>query len=372
MRVKIFVHPESKKSFWQTQALKAIAAEILRKRYTAEYLEADSLTDLDLNRIFSEEEKKVLLYIGYSQKETRRDLIHLAKLGIHTLLINYGSQNFASTCSRVRLNYRDGIEKCIAYLTANRHDRIALFGVNPTSSTDMLQDECFAEYLRNMGEDPARYTYYNYGSINECFARFAQNRDLYNAVICTNNVVALSLLHRLHEIGVRVPEDLYLISCGCTTMLAERSTPTITTIAVDQNEIGMQAVLAYATLMKNPGNISLTVRVSATLAVRGSTNFDPDPGSMIFPPLSPTPSPVNFYADPDAQSFFNAELLLLNSDELDQGIIEGILAGETYPNIAEKLYTSENVVAYRVKRMYKITGCQKKSELVALLAAYLK
>ena len=372
MRIKIFVHPESKESFWQTQCLKAIAAEILHKRYTAEYLEASSVTDIDFDKVFAPDEKKVLLYIGYSQKDSRRALIYLAKRGIHTLLINYGGPNFSGSCSKVLLNYRDAIEKCIGYLAANNHDRIALVGVNPDSSTDCIQEESFAEYLRGIGADPARNIYYNYGSISNCFAKFAADRARYNAIICTNNVVALTLLHRLGEIGVRVPEDIYLISCGCSTILGERSTPTITAIDADQNEIGRQTVLAYASLMKNPGNIAMTIRVETKLAVRGSTNFDPDPDTVIFPPCDTPVSAIDFYADPDAKSFFNAESLLLGSDELDQGILDGLLAGETYPSIAERLYTSENVIAYRIKRMFRITGCQRKGDLIALLNRYLK
>ena len=372
MNIKIFVHPESKESFWQTQCLKAIAAEILHKRYTADYLEAASLVDIDFSKVFAPDEKKVLLYIGYSPKDSRRDLIHLAKLGIHTLLINYGGPNFSGSCSKVLLNYRDAIERCIGYLAANKHDRIALVGVNPNSSTDSIQEESFAEYLRGIGSDPKRDIYYNYGSISNCFAKFAANRSNYNAIICTNNVVALTLLHRLGEIGVRVPEDIYIISCGCSTILGERSAPTITAIAADQNEIGRQTVLAYASLMKNPGNIAMTIRVGTKISVRGSTNFDPDPDTVIFPPCIEPASGVDFYADPDAKSFFNAESLLLGSDELDQGILDGLLAGETYPKIAERLYTSENVISYRIKRMFRITGCQRKSDLIALLNRYLK
>ena len=37
-----------------------------------------------------------------------------------------------------------------------------------------------------------------------------------------------------------------------------------------------------------------------------------------------------------------------------------------------QLFTSENVISYRIKRMCKTTGCTKKAELVALLAPYFK
>ena len=370
MRIKIYVLPEYKESFWSSQSLKAVAAEILRKRYTPEYIEAASVTEIDFDKVFADGEKRVLLYIGYSLWRTPSDLSYLAEHGIHTLLLNYESTNFTGSCSRVLLNYRDAIEKCVGYLTANGHDRIALIGVNPHSTVDMLKKDRFAEYLRMKGDETARSVYYNNGSIEGCLTDFLSNHDDYNAVICVNDVSALALLRRLKEHNLRVPEDLYVISCGFSTMLAEHAAPTLTTVAADQNEIGAQAVQAYTSLMKNPANITLTVRVAPKLIVRGSTNFDPDSGAIIAP-SSPAPAPLfDFYADPDAKSFFNAESLLLGSDELDRGILAGILSGETYASIAERLYTSENVISYRMKRMFKMSGCEKKSELIALLTPY--
>lgn len=372
MRIKIYLQPDSKDSFWSKMAIKGVAAEILHKRYVADYIQADSVKEIDLDKEFKGEKKRVLLYIGYSPDTTQNDLVYLAKQGIHTLLLNYGFPGFSGSCSRVLVNYRDGMEKCIGYLTANKHDRIALFGVNPHSSTDMLKDECFAEYLRARGGNPSRDIYYNYGSIQNCFARFSENLRDYNAVICTNDIVAISLLHRLEALGIRVPEDLYIISCSYSTLLAERVKPGITMLAADKYETGVQAVFAYTALVKNPSDIALTVRVATKLTVRGSTNFDPAPPADVFPVYKTPSQVVNFYDDPDAQSFIHAESLLLNCDELDQGILEGILAGETYPSIAERLYTSENVISYRIKRMCKIAGCEKRQELIALLSPFLK
>ena len=297
---------------------------------------------------------------------------YLTDLGIHVLLLNFESPVLSGCCSRVLLNYRDGMQKSISYLVANKHDRIALFGINPNSSTDMLKDQYFVEYLRERGGNPTRDIYYNYGSISSCFTRFAENRTDYNAVICANDVAALTLTQRLSQIGVRVPEDMYVTSCGGSTILAERTNPSITTIAADQYEIGRQAILTYANLIKNPCDVAMTVKVAAKLTVRASTNYDENPNIDLFSPKIAAYPSVDFFADPDAQTILNAETLLLNSDELDQGILEGILAGETYPSIAERLYTSENVISYRIKRMCKITGCQRKSDLVALLSPFLK
>ena len=129
--------------------------------------------------------------------------------------------------------------------------------------------------------------------------------------------------------------------------------------------------MTYAHLYKNPCAVALTVKVTANLTVRASTNFDPDPGEDLISTLEKQVPNVDFYDDPVIREIFRVEELLASCDELDRGILDGILHGETYPSIAERLYTSENVISYRIKKMCKITATEKKSELIALLSPYL-
>lgn len=367
MTIKIYIHPEFKDTFWTQLTLKATAAEITRKRYTVEYVEAERVTDIDFDRLYTEDERRLLLYIGHSVSGTPRDLKYLTDNGIHVILINYESSVLTGNCSKVLLNYRDGMQKIISYFTANGHDRIALFGINPNSSTDMLKDSYFVEYLRERGGNPTRDIYYNYGSISGCFARFAESRNDYNAVICANDVVALALMRFLKESGIRVPEDIYVAACGGSSLL----NTSITSVFADQYELGRQAVLTYAHLYKNPCAVALSVKVEAKLTVRASTNFDPDPGKDLITTLDKQVPNVDFYDDPIIRSIFRLETLYLNCDELDRNILAGVLAGETYPSIAERLYTSENVISYRIKKMCTVTGVGKKSELIALLKPYM-
>ncbi len=372
MNIKIYVHPEFKDTFWTQLSLKATAAEITRKRYSAEYIEAENVADIDFDKVFLGEEKRILLYIGHSVSGTPKDLKVLTDNKVHVILLNYESSVLSGNCSKVLLNYRDGMQKSISYLTANKHNRIALFGINPNSSTDMLKDSYFVEYLRERGGNPSRDIYYNYGSIEDCFTRFAENKGNYNAVICANDVVAIALIKMLKNIGVNVPKDMYVTACGGSSMLSSITSPTITTVFADQYELGRQAVLTYSYLYKNPCDIALSVKVEAKLTVRESTNFDLDIGENLITNLAKQVPNVDFYDDPIIQDLFYVEALLLSSDELDRGIIDGIINGETYPSIAERLYTSENVISYRIKRMCKLTNTTKKSELVALVAPYLR
>ena len=372
MRIRIYIHPESKESFWSRFSLRAVAAEILKKRYTPEYIENTAVTDIDFDKYFDEGEKRVLMYIGFSAKDTLNDLAYLSTHGVHTLMLNYGYEEFSGSCSRVLLNCRDAMEKSIGYLLSNGRDRIALFGANPNSSTDILRLETFSEYCASIGHNVDDDTYYNYGMMLDCREKFAKNAKNYNAVICVNEIAAFMLMRWLSDSSIKVPQDMYVISCGYSTMLSEHMVPTLTSVSADQSDVGTQAVLAYSSLMKNPGNVALTVQVSANLSIGGSTDFAPDMNVTAFAPQSNIRPTVNFFRDPSVKNFFSVEMLLLESDELDRGILDGLIAGDTYPVMADRLFTSENVISYRIKRMCKIAGTASKLELVELITPYLK
>lgn len=373
MKVRIFIQSNTKEDFWNRQAQKALAAEILRKRYSVEYLEALDATELDLDSHFAAGEPRVLLYLGYSKFGTPKNLTTLIEHGIHPILINNGLANFSGSCSRVFINYRDAVEKAIGYLLANGRKRIALYGINPSSPTDKIMENCFADHLRALGKDPARDIYYNYAAITSCYDQFLPHVHAYDAIICANDIVAVTLLGSLRAAGISIPEEVFLLSCGVSTLLAEQAAVPITTVSVDHEAIARQAIMAYTLLQKNTGEMALTLRTAPQFRIRASTAFAPLPDTFSpeFPITETTPS-VNFYKDPVTQKFFHVEQLLLGCDELDLSLLAGLRNGLSYPQLAEQLFSSGNMISYRVKRMCRLAKCQNKEELLALVAPYFK
>lgn len=372
MRIFIYVQPDVKDTFWTKQTQKAIAAEILRKRHTSVYLHGATASEIDLDAAYAGEEKRILLYVGTSLKKTPVDLAFLAEHGVHIIRIHSGSDSFPADCSRVLLNYHDAIEKAICYLVGNGHDRIALFGVNPYSHTDIEMKNRFSAYLRSKGASAQRDIYYSRASIADCYASFFPYCAAYNAVICVNDMAAITLLHRLKADGVRVPEDLYIVSCGLSSVFANHPSTAITSVSADRDAISAQAVFAYATLLRASADITLNLRVAAKLTVRASTDFAPIPWRKRFTAHSFSPVPIDYFSDPAAKRFYSIESLLSSCDETDAGILDGLLVGESYSAIAERLFTSRNMVSYRVKRMCRLTESANREDLVALLRPYLE
>ena len=55
--------------------------------------------------------------------------------------------------------------------------------------------------------------------------------------------------------------------------------------------------------------------------------------------------------------------MLTKCDKLDMQILIGIMSNMTYIQLSEKLFVSENVISYRVKRLCKLSQLQSKGKL---------
>lgn len=88
------------------------------------------------------------------------------------------------------------------------------------------------------------------------------------AVIAYNDLVALGLLARWSELGVRVPEDISLIGFD-NSFVAELASPPLTSVGADLRRFGEAAVLSLIARIERQD--SPVVATTMTLTVRGST-----------------------------------------------------------------------------------------------------
>ena len=109
MDVKIYVNPEYKDALWSTLAIKAINAEIMRKRYTPVFIDAPEVSEIDFDSLYEPGEKRLMVYIGAQLAITPAVLARFNDCGVHVVFLNYESQNLVSGHSKILLNYKDGM-----------------------------------------------------------------------------------------------------------------------------------------------------------------------------------------------------------------------------------------------------------------------
>ncbi len=97
-----------------------------------------------------------------------------------------------------------------------------------------------------------------------------QNRNLPDAIICANNYIAYGCVNALKENGIRIPEDMGVVTFD-DYPFSQILSPRLTVINIDVYDMGIQAGKLILNKMKKP---NLQVQFYCTLpsiTVRGST-----------------------------------------------------------------------------------------------------
>lgn len=131
------------------------------------------------------------------------------------------------------------------HLTGCGHRRLAYFGVHSDSGTEgqhysgVTREQCFLEELRKRQLPPPDKT----GDEIPHAAAFLRHHVLQNkvtAVLCYNYLRAERILHAAWQLGIRVPEELSVVSFDDHRTL-ETTTPPVTACRQDGYEMGTLA-----------------------------------------------------------------------------------------------------------------------------------
>lgn len=113
------------------------------------------------------------------------------------------------------------------------------------------------------------------------------------AVVAFNDLVAFGLLSRLNETGVAVPDDISIVGCD-DIELARYATPSLTTLAIPQAELGRHAWHRLQDVISGAATTAEVTRFEPRLEVRASTGPVParaaDASSADETPSSPAVS----------------------------------------------------------------------------------
>ncbi len=362
MTVYVYIDPEYNGSVWCSQTLKGLTGEAAKRHYGIYFLESDDIFSLNLDKVYGEEEKRVLIVLTTRVMTDTKFYDHFAKNKVSLLFVNHQSNLLAENYSNVLVDYREGMSQAQEYLKSLNKTKTALFAINPASSTDQIKKDYFLSDFK--AEDDIIY---NNGSLEECCKSF--KKEKYDSVICANDIAAYFLMNNLKKQNVKIPEDLYVVSFG-DSLLSQMGTPTLTTISVDHTKLGREALHAYSYLYRREEGVRISVYVTPKLNVRQSTAEEiPASNAAKNETASTVVDPM--YSDMWAQRLLKLEKMLGSCDENDFKILKGIRNGKTYSQLAEELFMSEKTISYRVTCMRNIMGFSTKEELGEILSEYI-
>ncbi len=352
MIIYVITEPNYKNSIWCRQTVSGIKHCAKQKRYEIVITDPESVT---------KSMTKTVILIGTSTSWMEKTHEKLNLLGIHTIIISYRPENGLDNTSLVLIDHISAARLCMDYLCACKRENIALYGINPNSSADKVKEKCFLERFTD------KDVYYNNGNLKECFSEFAQNIKKYNSVICSNDIAAVSLIKNLDSESIKVPEDMFVISFG-NTLIGKCFNPGITSVSLNHSELGIQAVRISSYITRSSVPLSVTIKIPSELKVNKTTDFS-------LPSFSPPRKTyagrdIDFYEDKTVNEIINIENLLNDCEEIDFCILKFIIEEKTYEEIASLLFSSENTVKYRAKRMMKLLKIDSKPEFAKLISQY--
>jgi len=301
---------------------------------------------------------------------TQQVLHSLRNLRIKPILIGTIPSRFGEYVSGAILNHAAFIETLVYYFYLYKRRRIALVGVNPNSSNDNNKCEIFISSTKYLGiEATQKDIFYTDNDIINAVESFCRRANKYNAVICSNDYVAVYLLRALQMHDIKSPDDLFVTGLG-NMIIGCCTTPTLTSFTLNYHEAGVQAVHIWELLQKNSSVTSMITTIKGEIICRGSTAFSPPPTPIVFSSQRYS-TPHDISTGSTNLEIRSIENCLMQCDELDFKAIYGILKGNSYENIADSLFISLGSLRYRLKKMYSSLGVASRVKFETTLRKYI-
>lgn len=187
------------------------------------------------------------------------------------------------------VDYAHAAEQVLEHLVSLDHRRVVYLAGPPGSTSDAQRREGLRRVLDRRpdvevvellgGSDIAA----GHAAVDEVLAARP------TAVVAFNDLVAFGLLAGLNEAGVAVPADLSVAGFDDID-LARYATPSLTTVAVPQAELGRHAWKELSALIDANQGASHATRFDPSLEVRASTG--PAPRGVVRSPAAVTEAPA--------------------------------------------------------------------------------
>ena len=369
MQIPVLVEPDYKDSFWANDIVASIKREIVSKKNDMLMLDGTNLPEIAQSQ-WTKDKNPIIIMIGTTLSWTRMAAKYLARNNISIILVDFATTSL-NTINEIRgvvqADVLSAISQLINYLCSVGHSHIALYGVNPNSSDDMLMLSYFSKWSGENSSAFGHDVFYNRAALSHCYDDFKMVRSAFDSVICVNDIAALSLMNYLEEDGVKVPEDLYLTSVGNSVLTHYGKTP-VTSAVLDGQRLGEQAVRLYNWLYKQEPVCKVQMSIQTSIVVRESTENVPFNERLSnISSYSSDMNYYNFFADQEVQQYMTLERLLINTDELDRRFVKYLVAGHTLESLESELFVSISTLRYRLKRLMTIANCESRDEFLALI-----
>lgn len=341
---------------WCQRTLRGIYEEGRRKRTGIRELASLEAADPGWHSV---------LLVGASGKWIDGMARQARDLGLYPVALSNRQTNASgSSISSVMMDIHSSMQLAVDYLHSLGRKNIAMYGVNPSASSDPWRARRFQELTGR-----SEHIFQLQPTMEETFRCFYSAIDQYDSVICASDYAAVSLVSRLREREYPIPEKLYIVGYG-DMFLSRLSKPSITSISDDYEDFGRAALSICSMAEKNDRISVINILLNSRLHIRQTTDNRP-----FLPANHPAAEPQlpenQFFRDPEITELARLETLFNQCDETDFSLLQMLSQETSYATIAKQCFISETGVKYRVKKMQKLCGVNTREELVRYIGKIL-
>ncbi len=154
-------------------------------------------------------------------------------------------------CSRVQMDYAEGIRSGLKHLTGLGHRRIAFLSGPMRLNSAVVRLRAFTDFMRSrdLPIEPELLQEGNHrveggrNAMQRILDWIARGHPRPTAVMASNDLTAIGALGAMHDAGLRVPDDISLIGYD-DIQLSEYTQPALTTLRLARPEIATAAFRA--------------------------------------------------------------------------------------------------------------------------------
>jgi len=178
----------------------------------------------------------------------------------------------------LKVNYGDGIREAVQHLAALGHRRIAFISGPLRMRTAVTRRDAFHKSMAELKLTvPGAYIVEGDHTMEggkAAMEKLIALAQLPTAVICSNDMTAIGVLHALDETTLKVPADISVVGFD-DIRLAQFMLPPLTTVQMSCKELAAAAVHALRAGIEpdHPQSTQKEWPVATRLVVRRSTDF---------------------------------------------------------------------------------------------------
>jgi DNA-binding LacI/PurR family transcriptional regulator len=201
-------------------------------------------------------------------------LEQLAERKVPLVFVDVGPERPA--ISLLRVDYRHGIQQGVEHLAALGHRDIAFISGPKRLHSAQSRLVAFTKSLEEcaLAADPAWAVEGDHTMEGGMAAmeQLLKSRHVPTAVMCSNDMTAIGVLHRLYRAGLEVPDDLSVIGFD-DIHIAQVTIPPLTTIQMSCLELARAAVTALRAHVEDGREPKRNYKIPTRLVVRESTGL---------------------------------------------------------------------------------------------------